>query len=142
MKTRVMVVDDSKIVTGVLSSVLTGAGYDVVAVNSPFSVMDALKRFRPQLVLMDLDIPGLNGVKIIEHITAKDYGFGYGIVVHSSADEETLRQAASLDGVLGYIKKGGPMDELIGSVKRFIDLSGLRQEEKLGPEDILRQAIL
>jgi CheY-like chemotaxis protein len=129
MRTRVMVVDDSKIVTGVLSGVLGSAGYDVESVNSPFDVIDTLKSFRPHLVMMDLDIPGLSGAKIIDIITTLNFDFKFGIAVHSSCDVEKLRKAASLRGVCGCIKKGVPKEELLSTVGRFV--KRIRADESL-----------
>lgn len=146
MSKRILVVDDSQLVTKVVTGVLIDAGYEVEAVNSPFGVPEALNRFRPDMVMMDLNIPGLNGTKIIELITAKDYDFDFCIVVYSSEDDDALKQAADMKGVSGYIRKGVKQEELVSSVARYLEQArfgkkldkALLSKEDPDPEEELR----
>lgn len=61
---RILVVDDQPVSSLFAARVLEGAGMVVERVGDPLGVLDALHRFRPDLVLMDLHMPGASGIEL------------------------------------------------------------------------------
>jgi len=66
--THIMVVDDDQDLAEMLGIVLTGAGYEVDLVNSGDQVMSVFQAHKPDLVLLDVMLPGLNGIEVAKEI--------------------------------------------------------------------------
>jgi two-component system response regulator MtrA len=66
--THIMVVDDDQDLAEMLGIVLTGAGYEVDLVNSGDQVMSVFQANKPDLVLLDVMLPGLNGIEVAKEI--------------------------------------------------------------------------
>ena len=66
--THIMVVDDDQDLAEMLGIVLTGAGYEVDLVNSGDQVMSIFQTNKPDLVLLDVMLPGLSGIEVAKEI--------------------------------------------------------------------------
>jgi len=69
---QAMVVDDETTMREMLYDVLSRRGYDVLAVNSGPQALDVLKTQRPQLILMDVGMPGMSGLEVVKTIRTFD----------------------------------------------------------------------
>jgi two-component system, OmpR family, response regulator len=69
-----------------------------------------VRDFQPDLVLLDINMPGLSGDKLLELIRPHCDAAGAPIVFHSSNDEDSLRELVQTHGVRGYICKGNIID--------------------------------
>jgi len=66
---RILIVDDDKNLTLLISRFLKQAsGYQVRAINRPQEAMDAAKEFRPDLILLDWDMPGMRGEEVLSEL--------------------------------------------------------------------------
>ena len=68
MKARVLVVDDDPALAEMLTIVLRGEGFDTAVVGDGARAMPALREFKPDLVLLDLMLPGMNGIDVCKAI--------------------------------------------------------------------------
>ena len=84
---RVLIVDDSVTMTTIFSTVLQQAGLDVKVVNDPMLAFDALQDFAPDLVLLDIYMPGCNGLEFAKVIRQLDALVGIPIVFLSAEDD-------------------------------------------------------
>ena len=69
--TLIMVVDDDQDLAEMLGIVLTGSGFEVDLVNSGDQVMNIFNSHVPDLVLLDVMLPGLNGIEVCKAIREK-----------------------------------------------------------------------
>ena len=69
---QAMVVDDETTMREMLYDVLNRRGYDVLAVNSGAQALELLKTQRPQLILMDVGMPGMSGLEVAKTIRTFD----------------------------------------------------------------------
>lgn len=120
MQYRILVVDDSAIVTKVVSEMLDRAGYVVESVNSALVATSRMVEFKPHIILLDLNMPGLAGENIIDMVAKRNFSFDYRVVIHSSESDERLNAASERPGVIGCIKKGRPDDNFLRSFERFV----------------------
>lgn len=63
---RVLVTDDEPAVLDTLREMLTAAGYTVMAVTTGAAALAAVSKFRPDVLLIDINMPGLSGPQVLE----------------------------------------------------------------------------
>jgi len=94
----IMVVDDEPMVRKLLSQFLTLRGYRVQAAKDGPEALTLLKEEKPQLIILDLYMPGMNGVDVLRQLRGNDYK-GSVIALSASQDEQLLQQMLELGSV-------------------------------------------
>src|SRR5262245_1587889 len=115
---KVLVVDDSEIVRTMVCMLLSEHGYEVVAVDSPFAFSQALVDEKPDLVLMDVTMPGLRGDQLV-NIAQRSPVHDCPIVWFSDRFDAELARLVKRCGAVGYIKKGDEAT-LVRDIERFM----------------------
>jgi CheY-like chemotaxis protein len=103
---RILVVDDEPDVVEVLQEFLVGKGYEVLTASDGLEALRKVAEERPHLVLLDIRMPGMNGLDVLRHIREIDQGVGV-IMVTAVNESETGRRALQM-GAFEYITK--PID--------------------------------
>jgi two-component system, OmpR family, response regulator MtrA len=131
---RVLVVDDDPALAEMLTIVLHSAGFDTQVVERGDLVLDALNQFRPDVILLDVMLPGYDGMQVCEQVR-KVSGVPI-VMVTARADSDDI--VAGLEaGADDYVTKPFRKSELIARVK-----ARLRDREPLpGPVDLGEIAI-
>jgi two-component system, NarL family, response regulator YdfI len=128
-KTRCLAVDDHQVVRQGLE-ILFGDTDDLELVGTVGSGEDAvemIKRNEPQIVLMDVRLPGMDGVSTIKRIHEEAPNVQF--VVFSAYGDRRLVSDAIAAGARGYVMKGAPPDDLLRAIrtvavnKPFVDPS-------------------
>jgi DNA-binding response OmpR family regulator len=101
-----------------VSGYLSQHGYGVFVANSPFGVSNKIKELNPQVLLMDLGLPGLSGEKLISLCREKDAELNCRIVLFSSANEEEMKELVDRGVAHDYFIKGGSLKELEDKIRR------------------------
>lgn len=114
--TSVLVVDDAPLFKAGLSAALENAGFDVVgqAEDAMAAVMLA-KELQPDLVVLDVLMPGMSGVEVVDKIIAGSRRSKVVLLTSSESEEDLL--AAIKAGARGYIVKDTPFPELVESMR-------------------------
>ena len=112
--TLIMVVDDDQDLAEMLGIVLTGAGYEVDLVNRGDEVMPLFTAQNPDLVLLDVMLPGLNGVEVCKLIREKSM---VPIVMLSAKGDKQDVVAGLEAGADDYIVKPFDPSELVARMK-------------------------
>ncbi len=92
---RILVVDDNRANLSLMGALLEGAGYaDVLLEQDPTRVLELVATFEPDLILLDLHMPGLGGLELLErlHEVVESDDFLPVIVVTADSTTETRRQ--------------------------------------------------
>ena len=117
--TRILIVDDSPFQIALLSDVLEEQGFEVVGqAMSLEEVKSEVKRTKPDLVTMDLTIPGTDGFECTKAVHDIDSNIKV-IVVSSMMDEELINKAKKL-GISGFIQKPVDTEELTLLINRVM----------------------
>lgn len=109
---RVFLVDDSPIVTNLVSGYLTGKGFSVSTFNSPFGVTGKMKEVKPEVILMDLGLPGMRGDKLIDLCKKEKEICNCRIILFSSTDDQEMKDLVKKGVAHDYFVKGGALKEL------------------------------
>jgi DNA-binding response OmpR family regulator len=114
---KVFLVDDSATVREMVSRYLTTCGYEVRTSESPFGASSIIRDWNPQVVLMDLGLPGLSGENLLGIVRKKGTESPRAILISSS--EEKMRDLVSTGVADDYFVKGNPLHELESKIRRM-----------------------
>lgn len=106
----VLVIDDDPQYLNATQDILSAEGYRVLTQQRPFGVTNLITRHKPDLVLLDVNMPGLSGDALALILLDNPLCADTPIVFHSSNDEDSLRLLTRKHGARGYICKGNPHD--------------------------------
>ncbi len=119
MKTRkrILVVDDDHITRDLICFKLREGGYDVDTASHCLEALVSMKENKPDLVLLDIMMPGLSGLEVLNLIRAEHVVEKLPVIIISqSADDEMILAAEKL-GADGYLVKPFEMEILIDKLK-------------------------
>ncbi|MBP2676370.1 MAG: two component, sigma54 specific, transcriptional regulator, Fis family [Deltaproteobacteria bacterium] len=128
MKTRgkIFLLDDDELIVSMLERALKGDGYEVRAESDPEGVLDRIRAFSPDVVLLDIKLPGRDGIDILGEIVER--GAGTQVVMLTSDDTaETAVKAMKL-GAADYLTKPFNLDEVRIVVGRISERRQLKNE--------------
>src|SRR5919112_1763039 len=128
MKGRVLVVDDDAALAEMLGIVLRGEGFEPSFVSDGDKALDAFRDTRPDLVLLDLMLPGADGIDVARRIRAES---GVPIVM-LTAKSDTIDVVLGLEsGADDYIVKPFKPKELVARIR-----ARLRRNDDVAPETL------
>lgn len=114
-KIRVMLVDDHGIMRGSLRALLEKNGHEVVAeAGTGEEALALAARFRPPVVLMDLEMPGTGGLAAIHRLRKLSPGSKV-LILSAHDDEEYVLEAMTVAG--GYLLKADAPEELLSALR-------------------------
>jgi len=141
---KILIVDDEKQIRTILSRLLTDEGFTVKAVVSGEDCIKKGPDFHPDLVLMDLSLPGVDGIEAMELLRARGVEAQV-ILMTAYGSVESAVRAMKL-GAYHYIEKPFDNDELLNLVHRALeqrrlesqveDLKG-QLDQRYAPENII-----
>jgi two-component system cell cycle response regulator DivK len=108
MKRKVLIVDDNPMNMKLVRVLLTGEGYEVRTAADALEALDILKEWRPLLILMDIQLPGIDGLELTHRLkadSATDQIIIIGLTAYAMKGDEERILAAGCDA---YIAK--PID--------------------------------
>jgi CheY-like chemotaxis protein len=119
-KPKIVVIDDNEIVLEATKGALEGAGYEVLTHDRPVGCVALILHEKPDLVLMDVNMPGLGGDTIVSVLVKALPTNDTILLLHSSASAELLRSKAMSAGAHGYIQKSSDFFGLVREVNRWL----------------------
>ena len=108
--TRVLVVDDSAFVRTVVGDALLEAGYVVETAPDGATAIDAVERFRPDVITMDVEMPGIDGTETVERIMTSRPTPIVVLSVHTDAGGEATMDALA-HGAMDVLRKPDGSDD-------------------------------
>ena len=110
----VLVVDDEDPIRNMLKRFLEKKGYTVRTASNGEEAMKAIQEQKPVLVLLDVAMPGMNGIAVLDKIKALDSNIGV-MMITGNTDDELARECMKR-GAFDYIGKPFNFDYLENSV--------------------------
>lgn len=125
---EIMIVDDNPANLKVLGEMLTLQGYEVRAFPRGRLALAAALRKPPDLVLLDINMPEMNGFEVCEQFKANDVVSSIPIIVLSALDETEAKVRAFQAGAVDYVSKPFQFEEIRVRVDTHLKMHWLRQE--------------
>ncbi len=116
---KILIVDDSKTELFHLSDILGKRGYTVRTAENGEEAMRRLEEEKPDLILMDVVMPGQNGFQLTRSITRDPRFAGVPVIMCTSKNQETDKVWGMRQGARDYIVKPVNADELMAKIKAF-----------------------
>jgi|YelNatPaOPRAMG01_1025707.scaffolds.fasta_scaffold179533_2 DNA-binding response OmpR family regulator len=117
MGQKILIIDDNPAITRLLGSVLTQAGYGVVSTNDPLDGLNLVAREQPDLVVMDLCMPGVDGWELCRRIRS---GHRMPILVLTVLGEAADIERTFLAGADAYMSKPFSIDGFLERVRALL----------------------
>ncbi len=114
---HILIIDDSPTELHVVQNMLDKHGFEVSTADSGSAGIAAAMRERPDLILMDVVMPGMNGFQATRKLAKNDATADIPVIVVSSKDQETDRIWALRQGARDYLVKPVAEDALIGKIR-------------------------
>jgi two-component system, OmpR family, KDP operon response regulator KdpE len=114
MAARILVVDDEPNILATVTPLLRGRGYDVVAAMSGRAALDAFDREKPDLLILDLGLPDMNGIEVCRQIRQTSSA---PILVLSARGAEGDKVKALDAGADDYVTKPFGAEELLARIR-------------------------
>jgi two-component system sensor histidine kinase TorS len=121
---KVIVIDDDPVTLEVTQAALENLGHEVVTLKSSIGATGVLHRERPDLALVDIEMPGLSGDDWLNLIREKKLlgeGLRVDFVLYSGVMVEELERLVKKTGALGAIRKDGNPASFIAAFRRLTE---------------------
>jgi CheY-like chemotaxis protein/HPt (histidine-containing phosphotransfer) domain-containing protein len=109
----VLLVDDDPLSLQVARAYLESAGYKVITRSESIGTSAVIFRERPDIVVLDVDMPGLRGDQLAEVVLRNGASNAPALVLYSMLPEPELREVAARCGAVGYLSKHSRAIELV-----------------------------
>nr|WP_295081841.1 response regulator [uncultured Roseateles sp.] len=114
---KILLVDDSKTELHVLSELLGKRGYQVRTAENGEEALKRLGEEKPDLILMDVVMPGQNGFQLTRAITRDERYAGIPVIMCTSKNQETDKVWGMRQGASDYVVKPVKADELLAKIR-------------------------
>lgn len=118
MKKRILIIEDDRHIAEGLQLNLTMQGYDVVIVPDGIAGLQQWKEWQPHLVVLDIMLPGIDGLHVLQNIRLEDERLPVLILTAKATDEDKIKGLTH--GVDDYLTKPFNLDEFLLRVNRLL----------------------
>jgi CheY-like chemotaxis protein len=117
---RILVVDDQPSIRGILETALSEAGADVWCVPDGPTAITLLETANPELILLDLAMPGMNGWQVLEALSGQPRTASIPVVLETSTEDFPSFQRARRYGVAAFVNKPFRLAEVVETCRRIL----------------------
>src|SRR5205814_10549731 len=133
MSTRVLVVEDDPDISELVARYLEKAGYTATRVSSGRDALDAVRAKAPELIVLDVMLPHVDGLEVCRLLRANDHTASIPIIMLTARAEESERIVGLEMGADDYLAKPFSPNELVARVRAL-----LRRAERGSPSAATR----
>lgn len=123
IRPMVLVVDDDEFQHTLLKKLLLAANVDLVFANSGAEALALLRRLRPDLILMDVDLPGVTGVEVTRRVKALRHLSDIPVIMITGHSEKAIVVESLNAGASDFVVKPFDRAALLTKVDRFLGAS-------------------
>ncbi|MGE5327754.1 MAG: response regulator [Thiobacillus sp.] len=122
--TKIAIIEDDPTISQMYRTKFESNGFDVqLAVNGKLGV-EMVESYSPDIILLDLQMPEMNGTDALKIIRSKDWGKNIPVIILTNMGEEESPKDLKSLGVLGYIVKANlTPSQVVDKVKQALNLT-------------------
>jgi DNA-binding response OmpR family regulator len=121
VKTKILIVDDEPDFLKVVKLNLEDTGkFQVLTLPNANEIISSLHSFKPQLIILDMVMPGIGGMEICDILNKDSLGKTLPILILSALDKDKDKLAAYKKGIVGYLTKPIEKDTLIAKIENVL----------------------
>jgi DNA-binding response OmpR family regulator len=121
MSDLVLLIDDDPRLVAVLQIRLEACGYLVHAAHGGEEGLSAAKRLRPRVIVLDVNMPGMDGLEVCRLVRADGELCGTPIIVMSAVTHEAARQAATTAGANQFLGKPYQPAQVLAVIRAAVE---------------------
>jgi len=118
--TTILIVDDSPTEVQAIKGLLEKNGYQTIAASDGQEGVDKAKTRNPDLILMDVVMPGMNGFQATRELSRDPLTANIPVIIVTSKDQDTDRQWGIRQGARDYVTKPFAKSVLLDKIKSTI----------------------
>jgi len=127
---RILAVDDDPRVRRFVARTLRDEGHEVIAVADAESAIAHLLSARPDLFLLDINLPGMNGIALAQKLHAQRGTQAIPVIILSVRTDPHDKVAAYASGAVTYLEKPFKKSDLVEAVRLGLRIGGERRDRK------------
>ncbi len=120
MEKTVLIIEDEKLIIVSTQMVLESVGFQVEAATDGEEGIKKAKEIRPDLILLDIMMPGIDGWETLKRLKRDPDTQGIPVVIFTAREHARGHQKSSEMGAVGYFRKPFEPDELIELVEKHV----------------------
>ena len=120
MKKKILIVDDMPSIVRLLSKRLNASGFETFVANDGYQCTKMAKEVKPDLILLDLEMPAGGGINAFENLKASAYTSTIPIIFITSFPGEEVKKLIMELGADGFFPKPFKFVELLKKIKELI----------------------
>ncbi|MBB5021325.1 sigma 54-interacting transcriptional regulator [Desulfurispira natronophila] len=128
MKSKILIVDDESSICDVLSDILNDEGYEARAVSSGEEALEVFNSFRPDVILLDVWLGGIDGITTLQKIKEQDSLVG--VIMMSGHGTIHTAVKATREGAYDFIEKPFAMDKVLIVINNYLEWRQTKQENQ------------
>jgi len=128
MKSRILVIDDEPAIRDTMRMILEYDGHDVIAASSGQEGLTLAERESPDLVFLDVKMPGLDGLEVLSRLRGTNESLPV-VIISAHGTAATALEAGRL-GAFRFIEKPLSKDYVLDAVREGLELGTLRRENR------------
>lgn len=114
---KILIVDDDRTITELMKALMLMEGHEPTVVNDSTKAIDTANTFLPDLITLDIMMPGLSGFELCEQLRQNPKFENVPILVVSARDDPASRERALRVGAKDYLTKPFNVNSLIDKIK-------------------------
>jgi DNA-binding response OmpR family regulator len=120
-KKNILIVDDEDNFTKLVKLNLEATGnFEVMVLSGPKDLLTSLRHFKPDLILLDLLMPGTGGLEVCDILKDDEFGRKVPVIILSALDKMADKSNAYKKGAVDYLVKPIETEELISRIDRVL----------------------
>ncbi len=121
MAKKILIVEDDNFLRGLLSKKLQSEVYSILGAAESVEAFNLLKSNKPDLILLDLLLPGVDGFEILKKVRQTEETKNIPVIVFSNLSEEKDIKKAQDLGITDFIIKANfTLDDLVEKIKKVL----------------------
>jgi DNA-binding response OmpR family regulator len=128
-KKKILIVDDEIDFTELMKTRLEANDFEVVVANNGESALEMVKTAKPDAVLLDIMMPGIDGLTVLKRIRATDESLPI-FMITAFSNEERIKLAGKLNASGFIIKARNDISEEIKNISDAIDVANKYKEKR------------